>query len=504
MLSGSVSIDVSGRDGNELAHLCFSQQQRIERCADDGRPVSAPLVADRTQTIGIGQRVECCQCLALSGCAADAHAAAGGIIDIGHSGAGAADNMLSGSVSIDVTGRDGNDLAYLRFSQQQRALHCTDDRRIVSAPLVADRTQTIGIGQRIGGCQRLALGGCAADAHAAAGGIIDIGHSGAGTAGNTFNRSIAIRVAGGDGNYLAYLSFSQLQRTERCTTDGRAVSSPLVADASQTIGIGQRIGGCQRLALAGCAADAHAAAGGIIEIGHRRRSAAGNTFDRALPIGVACAHRDGLADFGLCWDIGGADGAADRRSTRTPLVVNRAQAVSVMERTDVRAQVLVLSRRTADGYAAGGRIVDGHNRHDLRNGGSASVSVSCGESDAARGRAWRVAAVVEYQSLSGRLHTGVGGGAVEVEGPGCTAVQGVSIGAANLRAASHQFVARGFEPDAAAAGVDAGQDELVCCLAVGADLNFQAAAVPVGVATGIVEEQIGGEAQWCLLGEGVY
>ena len=51
--------------------------------------------------------------------------------------------------------------------------------------------------------------------------------------------------------------------------DIAAISQPLVADAAQTINIGQAVACCERLALGGCTGDADAASGQVINVSHR-------------------------------------------------------------------------------------------------------------------------------------------------------------------------------------------------------------------------------------------
>ena len=64
------------------------------------------------------------------------------------------------------------------------------------------------------------------------------------------------------------------QRTAGGATDVAAIEKPLVADGAKTIGIGQAVACCKRLALGRCTGDADTARGQVIDVGHRERECA--------------------------------------------------------------------------------------------------------------------------------------------------------------------------------------------------------------------------------------
>ena len=66
-LSRAAAIKIASQHTDGLAGLGRTQQQRVGCRADDGQTIGLPLVADRTQAVGISQRVGSRERLALYG-----------------------------------------------------------------------------------------------------------------------------------------------------------------------------------------------------------------------------------------------------------------------------------------------------------------------------------------------------------------------------------------------------------------------------------------------------
>ena len=179
--------------------------------------------------------------------------------------------------------------------EHERAAGGTADDAAVGAPLVADRAQPVGVGQRVAGGQRLALRRRASDRHTASGRVVDVGHQGRRRAGHALGGAAAVGVVGDDDDRLADLGLAEQQRAAGGAADRCAVGKPLVADRAQPVDIGQRVRGRERLALRGRAADGHAADGCVVEGGHCGGRSAGLAFCRAKAVGVAGRDRDRLA-----------------------------------------------------------------------------------------------------------------------------------------------------------------------------------------------------------------
>ena len=98
----------------------------------------------------------------------------------------------------------------------------------------------------------------------------------------------------------------------------------------------------------------------------------------AQQIGVAGCHRNGFADFGLCQNIAGSGGAADRCTTSAPLVADRAQSIGVSQRADVRAQEFPLRNRARDGHTTGWQIVGRVGNRNRQRGDVVAVILGIG------------------------------------------------------------------------------------------------------------------------------
>ena len=142
----------------------------------------------------------------------------------------------------------------------------------------------------------------------------------------------------------------------------------------------------------------------------------------------------------------------------------------------------VFQRRRA-GVAAGRRVVEQNGLAGRRNRGARDarvvVRVGRGKADGAARDAGRGAGVVVHNGAGHVLHQRIGRAGVEGESPGAAVRNPGGIGRANLRAAGHQLVAAGVEPDGAATGDAGWQIERVGGFGVGRDLHDQRARTPL-------------------------
>ena len=151
--------------------------------------------------------------------------------------------------------------------------------------------------------------------------------------------------------------------------------------------------------------------------------------------------------------------------------------------------------------SSAGRVIDAGHANGLRYAVAGAFLVGRSEGDAALAGARRVAAVVEQNRLARGLHQGVGGVGRKAQRPGSGVAGRCRVRRANLRAAGHQLVAAGIEPDAAGTGVGCGQVKRVSRLVIGADLHLERAAIPVGVAIDIVDADAAADKHRCLFGK---
>ena len=390
---GAVAIGVAHLNPQGAARIIIAQRVGAGgRIGDIGKAAlvvaALPLVAERPQTIIVGQRAGLRrQRLAFGHCAADRHIAGGLVIDIGHRRCRIRGQGFRGAVAIGVAHLNPQGAARIIIAQRVGAGGRIGDigkaALVVAAlPLVAERPQTIIVGQRAGlRRQRLAFGHCAADRHIAGGLVIDIGHRRCRIRGQGFRGAVAIGVA-----HLNPQGAARIIIAQRVGAGGRigdigkaalvVAALPLVAERPQTIIVGQRAGlRRQRLAFGHCAADRHIAGGLVIDIGHRRCRIRGQGFRGAVAIGVAHLNPQGAARIIIAQRVGaggriGDIGKAALVVAALPLVAERPQTIIVGQRAGLRRQRLAFGHCAADRHIAGGLVIDiGHRRCRIRGQG---------------------------------------------------------------------------------------------------------------------------------------
>ena len=357
-LARAVAVDVTGHNRDGLADLGLGQHPCARSGTADVGATRRPLVADRTQPIGIGQRVAGGQRLALRGGAFNDHAAAGYAVDAGNHGGRATRHSLDRAVAIGITGRNSDRLANLRVCQHQGVAVGASDSDARGIPLVADHPQAIGISQCVGSRQRLAFCDGAGYRHSARRQFIHVGHSYCRAARNRLGRAVTIDIARSHADDLADHGLGQHQGAACRASDVGACRRPLVADRAHAVGVGQVVGGRQRLALSGAASDRDRASGQVIDVGHRRGRAARHRLGCVTAIGVVGHHRDGFADQRLGQHQAAGDGTSKVAARCLPLVADHAQAVSIGQGVG-HQQRLTLCCRTGDRHAARRRLVCG-------------------------------------------------------------------------------------------------------------------------------------------------
>ena len=383
---GAVAVGVTGNGTHLLPDLRFAQRKAAGGGAGNGVPRrtvgrALPLVTDGAQTIDVRQGVAGAQRLVLRGGAAQRHGTGRRIVDVGNGRRGRAGLALQRTVTVGVAG-DGTDLLPdLRFAQGEAARGGATDaapgRTVACAlPLVADGAQAVDVGQGVAGGQRLTLGRRAGYADCSRWCVIDIGDGCGCSTGHRLRRAMAVGVAGGDADGLADLRFGQHQGTGRCTADGNAVGLPLVRDYARAIDVGERVGGGEGLPLRRRAGYADCSRRCVIDVGNRCGCSTGHRLRRAVPVGVAGGHADGLADLRFGQHQGTRRCAADGDAVGLPLVADRAQTVYVAQGV-AGGEGLVLGRRAADADCSGRGVIDVGNgdRRGTRHGFGGAVAV---------------------------------------------------------------------------------------------------------------------------------
>ena len=185
-------VDVTGVDTDQLAHLSLGERKSIDRRAADVAPRCAirralPLIADRTQSINVGQRIAGGEYFVLRRDAGDRNAAGWGVVDIGDGRSRIARHLLSRAAPVGVRRHGANLQPHLAFGQRERAVARAADvapgRATIAArlPLVGNRAEAVAVGKRVVGDKNFTLRSRAADGHRSGGGGVHSPHQLRGT-----------------------------------------------------------------------------------------------------------------------------------------------------------------------------------------------------------------------------------------------------------------------------------------------------------------------------------
>ena len=346
--AGALAVGVTGDDGDRGADVGLGQRVAAAVGSADVDPVALPLVADRAQTVFVGQGVGCGEGLVFGRCAADGDRTGRRVVDVGDWTDARAGDAFAGALAVGVTGYDGDRGADVGLGQRVAAAGGAADVDTVALPLVADRAQTVFVGQGVGCGEGLVFGRCAADGDCAGRRVVDVGHRSDARAGDAFAGALAVGVAGYDRDGGADVGLGQRVAAAGGAADVNSVALPLVTDRAQSVFIGQGIGCGEGLVLGRCAADGDCAGRRVVDVGHWTDACAGHAFAGALAVGVAGYDRDGGADVGLGQGVAAAGGSADVNAVPLPLVVDRAQTVFVRQGIGC-GERLVFGRCSADG-----------------------------------------------------------------------------------------------------------------------------------------------------------
>ena len=142
------------------------------------------------------------------------------------------------------------------------------------------------------------------------------------------------------------------------TTNGAAVSLPLVTNAAQSVQVRQSIGCSQCLAAQRFTTDGHSAGAQVIDIEHGRTGAAVHQFSRTMAVGVIHADRNAFAHQGFTQRQSAASGPTDGTAVGLPLVTEIAQTIAVGQGAGIGAQGLPLFGRAAQRHSAGRHMAE--------------------------------------------------------------------------------------------------------------------------------------------------
>ncbi len=146
----------------------------------------------------------------------------------------------------------------------------------------------------------------------------------------------------------------------RSPGDINAIRSPLVADYTNTIAIGQGIADGYRLALSQSSRNGYGSGGGVINVDHVCRGIAGNTLHRTVAICVRNGYRDSFAHLGLRQHKGGTRSPGDNRTIPPPLIAEGTQTIGICQCAGCN-DGLSLSWIPRNGNRSGGGVINvGH------------------------------------------------------------------------------------------------------------------------------------------------
>ena len=338
------------------------------------------------------------------------------------------------AVAVGVFGNHGDRMADLRLARSEAAPGGAGDVLAVRAPLVAERSQAVGVGDGSGHCgQHLPLSRIAGDGDGAAGKMVEIGYRHGRVAGQALRRAVAVRVARADREGFADFQLGRRKSGGGGADDRRAVGGPLIAERAQAVGVcdAPRVRG-EGLSFRRVAGDVDVAGGKIVHVGNRRCGGAGQGFDRAFAVGVAGDDRDGLADLGFRQYQAAAGRAGNRGAAGLPDIVEAAEAVGVGDRADVGGKRLPLGLRAGDGDPTQRSVVGSVERHGQRQDAAGAVIVGYHQVEGFHGM---IGPAQRIDGGGGGRRIGVGAGGLVDFQPAVNALQDAEsrLGATSLR-----------------------------------------------------------------------
>ena len=405
------SIHITGPDRHVPTHIGLSQGVAITLGQRHLHAIAQPLIGNDTQTIEVGQGVECGQGLSLRGAAIDRHASRGRIIDVADGCGRSTDHLLGSSHLIDVVGLNRDLLAHIGLCQNVSVAQGPHNGHRISEPLIRQCAQAIGILQLAGHCQRLPLRKKAGDRQIARREVINVGDF----------ISIAkphrlspqhIGTGRSNTNHLADIGLTGCQvQVIRCGASPREPAVvgqhlPLVGDGGGAIGIGEWIQQRgQTPALNGLARNAQLPHGRIVHIGHCQA--------------VADKHRLPAEDIG-------GDGSHPNHLPHILLILGQRQAGARHQiRPAIRslAQPLIACGRGSVGVGhprkTGHQFAPLHGRPEHRQRAGGGIVQVCNERSGVGAQGFQRALPIDIPDLYGQrvAHIGLRQNMVIASGP---------------------------------------------------------------------------------------
>ena len=357
-LGRAEGVRVARADGDGVADFVQARREGAAGGAGNSLPVGEPLVAERAQAVGVGnvagvRRQE----LSFGRVAGDEHVPGGSVVGVDDRTRGGACLALGRAVTVRVAPYHGDGLADLSLAEHERAAGGAGNIHAARLPLIAHRPHAVGVAEIVAGGEGGPLGKAAADGGPAGGCIVDVA-DGNRAAGQALSRSLAVGVAGDHLDGVADLGLRRLEGAAGCAGDVLAVGKPLVAEASQAVGVADGVGDrSKNRTLSRRAGDGDGAARHVVEVRHRAGRGAGQALRRAVPVRVAHVDGDGLADFVHARREGAAGRVGNRHAACGPLVAERTQAVRVGDAAGICGEGLSFGRVAGDEHASGRRVV---------------------------------------------------------------------------------------------------------------------------------------------------
>ena len=362
--SRALSVCIADLHADQCADVGIAQRVRAAGCSADGNSISQPLVAERSESVGIADATgvggEDLIFGDRSGDRGDAHR---GIIDVDDWTNAAAADGFRRAAAIGVPGDNGDRRTDIRVCQRVGAAGGSGDVDGISLPLVTDRPQSIEIRQRVGSRQDLIFRWRAADGHRSRRRIICICNGCCGGRANAFICSLIVRVRCDNGNNSSHVGHSGRVTARGGTADIDTISLPLIRDRSgQAVGIAECVPGSQRVSLTRChVIDRDSARWDIIDVGHGRRlGTRERSFRRAVAVRVIHLHADQSANIGIAQRIRAAGCSGDDRTVSEPLIAEHAKAIRIADATRIGRQRLIFGDGPGDRRKAGRRVITGH------------------------------------------------------------------------------------------------------------------------------------------------
>ena len=331
LFGGSLQIGIPGRHGEALAHLGLGEHILVARRTRNVHPASLPLVADGPQSIGIGQTADHREGLPLREDARDLEVACRCIVEVLDQGGGRTAQAFRSPASVHIAHHHRHALAHFILGQAIGFRAGPRDHDAIDEPLIRHRPHAIGIVQRTGHRQGLALERCALQGQGARRQPIEIGDHRRDIAVHLLQGATAIGVADAHAKLLSHILLGQDMADSRRPLDVHTRHLPLIAERAQSIGIGQIHRSGQGGGLARCPQQAHGARGRIVLIGNGRRGLAADGLIGASPIQITGPHRDVLAHIGLGQNIGAVECTRHIDAVALPLIKQHAHEVGIAQ-----------------------------------------------------------------------------------------------------------------------------------------------------------------------------